>query len=74
MRVNYPNYNFTGKVDANGYDIWGAGPRFEGEGIYECYNGGSCLGPDQCSCKDGWAGPGCNEPLCRCVKLHPPTP
>ena len=71
VRVNYPNY--IKKVDEHGfavtdelgYDIWDTGPTITGEGIFECYNGGSCLGPDQCSCKDGWAGPDCNEPLCR---------
>ena len=65
IRVNIPNYNDTGEVDEDGYDVWGTGPRVEGEGIFECYNGGSCLGPDFCSCKDGWAGAGCSEPLCR---------
>mmetsp|Transcript_19489 Transcript_19489/g.39726 ORF Transcript_19489/g.39726 Transcript_19489/m.39726 type:complete len:157 (+) Transcript_19489:580-1050(+) len=36
-----------------------------GEGIYECFNRGSCLAPDQCSCRDGYGGFDCATPLCR---------
>ena len=36
-----------------------------GEGIFVCYNMGSCLGPDLCSCTDGYEGFDCNTPKCR---------
>ncbi|GMI09425.1 hypothetical protein TrVE_jg8809 [Triparma verrucosa] len=65
VRVNYPNYNKSDSVDENNNDIWMTGPVMPGEGIFECFNGGSCVGPDTCTCKDGWAGFDCSEPLCR---------
>ena len=65
IRVNYPNYNKTNKVDSNNNDIWMQGPLVQGEGIFECYNAGSCVAPDVCTCKDGWASFDCSEPLCR---------
>ena len=40
-----------------------------GEGIYECFNFGSCIGPDVCTCADGWSGFDCNTPLCRHKQL-----
>ncbi|RHY10111.1 hypothetical protein DYB36_002112 [Aphanomyces astaci] len=36
-----------------------------GEGVYECYNKGSCVRPDVCSCADGYTGFDCQLPLCR---------
>merc|ERR1711907_364032 len=30
-----------------------------------CYNGGSCIAPDTCTCTDGYSGFDCNTPLCR---------
>ena len=36
-----------------------------GEGIYSCYNRGSCIGPDTCTCTDGFEGDDCSTPLCR---------
>jgi hypothetical protein len=27
-----------------------------------CQNGGSCSGPDTCTCPDGWTGPYCEQP------------
>ncbi|GMH98404.1 hypothetical protein TL16_g13406, partial [Triparma laevis f. inornata] len=65
VRVNFPNYNKSDLVDENNNDIWLTGTSMPGEGIFECYNGGSCVGPDTCTCKDGWAGFDCSEPLCR---------
>ena len=65
VRVNYPNYNKTDLVDENNNEVWMTGPRIAGEGLYECYNGGSCIAPDVCTCKDGWTGFDCSEPLCR---------
>ena len=65
VRINYSNYTKTDKRDEMLMEIWEAGDTVYGEGIYSCYNGGSCLGPDSCSCMDGWGGPDCNEPLCR---------
>ena len=37
----------------------------KGEGLFECYNRGSCLAPDTCSCRDGFGGFDCAIPLCR---------
>ena len=65
IRINYPNYNKTDKVDERNNDIWMVGPPLPGEGIYACKNGGSCVGPDVCTCADGWASYDCSEPLCR---------
>jgi len=31
-----------------------------GEGVYACFNEGSCIGPDTCDCADGWTGYDCN--------------
>lgn len=59
VRINYPNIT---RVDA---DTWLAGQAPRGEGIFACYNGGSCLAPDVCTCTDGWGGFDCNTPLCR---------
>ena len=56
------NYNNVTKVNT---DKWVAGTTVRGEGIYECYNGGSCIAPDYCTCSDGWGGYDCNTPLCR---------
>jgi hypothetical protein len=42
-----------------------------GEGIYHCYNFGSCVSPDTCSCIDGYTGPGCRVPLCRHIQRDP---
>jgi hypothetical protein len=39
--------------------------QYPGEGIYECYNSGSCTAPDTCTCPDGYDGFDCNTPLCR---------
>ena len=36
-----------------------------GEGVFECSNFGSCIGPDVCSCRDGYSGFDCKSPLCR---------
>lgn len=45
------------------------GPIIRGEGIYECYNGGTCIGPDTCTCTDGYEGYDCNTPLCRHLQI-----
>jgi sugar lactone lactonase YvrE len=42
-----------------------------GEGIYHCYNLGSCISPDMCACIDGYSGPGCRIPLCRHIQRDP---
>lgn len=31
-----------------------------GEGLYACYNKGSCVAPDTCECADGWEGFDCS--------------
>jgi hypothetical protein len=61
IRVNTPNLINTTK----GGEDWELGPRLPGEGIYACYNGGSCLAPDLCSCTDGYEGGDCATPICR---------
>jgi hypothetical protein len=60
VRINYPNM-----IGSPGQEGWVQGPVIAGEGIYTCYNEGSCLGPDLCSCTDGYEGYDCNTPLCR---------
>ena len=59
-RINYNNYQQSG--EDNG---WTTGSEVQGEGIFECYNRGSCISPDTCSCKDGYGGFDCATPLCR---------
>ncbi len=61
VRVNHNNYRRS-PSDSN---IWVDGPEEPGEGIFECYNFGSCVAPDTCSCKDGYGGLDCSTPLCR---------
>lgn len=64
VRINTPNIT---RIE-RGYgdeDLWQYGHVVRGEGIYECYNGGSCIGPDVCTCTDGWSGFDCQTPLCR---------
>ena len=51
IRVNNPYVNGT--------------ERTRGEGIYSCQNRGSCVGPDVCTCTDGYSGYDCSEPQCR---------
>merc|ERR1712072_1486626 len=66
IRVNDPNLFSNNSATQ---EITVAGPKLAGEGLYSCFNGGSCLGPDLCSCKDGYAGFDCNEPLCRHLRM-----
>lgn len=53
VRINYPNV----KEDLS-TSTWSRGVKIYGEGIYKCYNDGSCIGPDVCTCKDGYSGYG----------------
>jgi hypothetical protein len=39
--------------------------RTPGELVYRCANDGSCIGPDTCTCTDGYQGFDCKTPLCR---------
>lgn len=61
--------------DTSGNSTTGTGdlalysPYRPGEGIYACYYDGSCLGPDSCSCMDGYEGFDCSTPLCRHLRL-----
>ncbi len=59
IRSNHDNYIQVGD------EKWVAGPLVTGEGIYRCYNNGSCTAPDTCECSDGWEGTDCSTPLCR---------
>lgn len=61
IRINYNNYQRS----KDNPSTWVTGPEIQGEGIFECWNQGSCIGPDQCSCKDGYGGFDCATPLCR---------
>lgn len=61
IRVNYNNYI----QDDNDPELWKSGPLVAGEGIFECYNFGSCIAPDVCTCRDGFSGFDCRTPLCR---------
>ncbi len=56
IRINNPNY-----IRVN--DDWVAGPIVRGEGVYACANNGSCIGPDTCTCADGWGGVDCRTPV-----------
>jgi len=56
--------NSSSAVVTSGY-----GTAVPGEGIYACAGGGSCLGPDKCSCKDGYRGYDCKTPMCRHLRL-----
>jgi len=60
VRVNHNNY----QRDADP-SMWVVGTEVQGEGIYECFNRGSCIAPDKCSCRDGYGGYDCATPLCR---------
>lgn len=60
IRVNYNNYLYNQSTNK-----WIHGVTSAGEGIYACHNGGSCIAPDVCTCKDGYAGFDCKTPLCR---------
>eukprot|EP00949_MAST-11_sp_MAST-11-sp1_P001477 g1477.t1 len=59
IRINYPNYI---QLDVETFIV---GPPMPGEGLYQCFNRGSCVSPDVCSCPDGWSGFDCKTPLCR---------
>ena len=58
IRVNYNNYTRETQE-------WAIGDTTPGEGIFACYNAGSCIAPDFCTCKDGYTGFDCKTPLCR---------
>ena len=61
IRVNYENYT----RDYNTSQVWNEGITLPGEGIFECFNRGSCIGPDVCTCRDGYSGYACKTALCR---------
>lgn len=61
IRINFNNYLFQNSDTHS----WKAGEVIEGEGIFECYNFGSCIAPDTCTCMDGWTEYNCNTPMCR---------
>lgn len=45
------------------------GEEVPGEGVYRCYNLGSCIAPDICTCTDGYEGDDCIVPLCRHLQV-----
>lgn len=66
-RYTRSNYVNVTKVDE---DSWAYGTVTPGEGVFQCYNKGSCLAPDTCTCGDGWQGIDCNVPLCRFLQAN----
>ena len=64
VRINTPNILVNPVTQA-----FTRGPVIQGEGVYECYNAGSCIGPDYCTCTDGYEGDDCNTPLCRHLQV-----
>uniref|UniRef100_K3X6C8 EGF-like domain-containing protein n=1 Tax=Globisporangium ultimum (strain ATCC 200006 / CBS 805.95 / DAOM BR144) TaxID=431595 RepID=K3X6C8_GLOUD len=65
IRVNYANVT---KVSDG--ENWVYGTQTAGEGVFMCYNKGSCIAPDTCSCGDGWQGIDCNVPMCRFLQTN----
>lgn len=65
IRVNYNNYITNGSMFTN---EWYTGGIFRGEGIFACYNGGGCIAPDVCNCRDGYTGFDCRTPVCRHIQ------
>jgi hypothetical protein len=61
-RYQLANHNFYLSVYP---EYWATGTQVPGEGIYACYNRGSCVSPDTCACPDGYEGHNCDVPLCR---------
>lgn len=64
VRVNHPNYV---RVTPS---LWVEGPVVQGEGLYACFNDGSCIAPDTCRCAEGWTGYDCNTPHCNPTCLN----
>jgi len=60
VRSNFENYILDPSSK-----LWSLGPRIYGEGVFACFNGGSCIAPDLCFCPDGYTGHDCSIPLCR---------
>lgn len=65
IRINTPNI----LVD-KATQVFKRGDKIKGEGVYKCYNFGSCIGPDVCTCEDGYDGYDCNTPLCRHLQVR----
>lgn len=63
VRVNYVDMVRDTSSTIGGWKRTGI--TYTGEGIYTCAYGSSCLGPDVCSCTDGYDGYDCRTPLCR---------
>jgi len=61
IRINNKKYI----RDPNDPYNWTEGYMTPGEGVFACYNGGSCIAPDTCTCKDGYTGFDCKMPICR---------
>lgn len=61
-RYDLANHNYYLSVYP---EYWATGTKTSGEGVYACYNRGSCILPDTCSCPDGYEGHNCATPLCR---------
>ena len=65
QRVNQDATGYTPPDDENAFNWAGLDEVQAGEGIYQCYNYGSCVAPEQCTCPDGYTGFDCSTPLCR---------
>lgn len=64
IRTNYHEYQ---KITI---EEWREVPATPGEGVYQCYNRGSCIAPDVCTCGDGYEGVDCNLPSCRFLQAN----
>ena len=63
IRINTPNIKVS--TSSTGSKVFTRGNKIRGEGVYQCANNGSCIGPDTCTCSDGYTGYDCSTPLCR---------
>ena len=75
--INNPNRRSGRRIRVNHISFVRDGPEEfvkdpkgnpQGEGVYACYNRGSCVHPDLCICPDGFGGIDCNTPLCRHIQ------
>merc|ERR1711871_168475 len=60
-RTNRVNHHY---IVGRSVEVWEQLPLVPNEGIYACFNRGSCIAPDKCTCPDGYSGFSCAEVLC----------
>ena len=64
-RVNQDSTGYEAGVNEDAFNWLQIEDIQAGEGIYQCYNYGSCVAPEECTCPDGFTGFDCSTPLCR---------